>query len=163
MQAKKSDTHAENHQEEKETFDETITELEAQVAAAKEGELRARADYQNLVRRTQEERASLIKLATKSLVADLIHPLGHLSLAAQHLKDKGLDMVIQQLWSTLEEHGLNEIKPLGEKFDLATMEAVEKEENVEEKEAVVVKVISTGYSLNGEVIQHAKVVVGKKS
>lgn len=136
--------------------------LKMELKQAQENERRARADYQNLVRRTQDERAQLIKLATKSFVADLLQPLAHLSLASQQLNDQGLNMVIQQLWQVLDTQGLKEINPLGQKFDLLTMEVVDKEEDVDENEGVVVKVVKAGYSLNGEVIQHAKVVIGKK-
>lgn len=138
--------------------------LQEKLTAAQESERRARADYQNLVRRNQEERALLIKLATKSFVADLLTPLSHLTLAAQQLKDQGLDMVMGQLWQTLENQGLKEINPLGQPFDIATMEVVDKEDGLDEedKNVVVVKVVKTGYLLNGEVIEHAKVVMGKK-
>jgi molecular chaperone GrpE len=137
--------------------------LQEKLVAAQEAERRAKADYHNLVRRTQDERAMLIKLATKSFVGDLLQPLSHLTLAAQQLKDKGLDMVIGQLWQTLENQGLKEINPVGQKFDITTMEAVDKEDDIDENNAEVVKVVKTGYSLNGEVIDHAKVVVGKKA
>jgi molecular chaperone GrpE len=155
-------------QDEKEVLDleeeelDEVELLQEKLVAAQEAERRAKADYHNLVRRTQDERAMLIKLATKSFVADLLAPLSHLTLAAQQLKDKGLDMVIGQLWQTLENQGLKEINPLGQTFDFTTMEVVDKEEGVDETGAVVTKVVKTGYSLNGEVIDHAKVVVGKK-
>lgn len=139
-----------------------LLELQEQLKIAQEAERRARADYQNLIRRTQEERALLIKLATKSFVSDLLQPLSHLTLASQQLNDKGLDMVIGQLWQALKNQGLKEINPIGQKFDITTMEAVDKADEVDEKDAVVIKVIKTGYILNDEVIDHAKVVVGKK-
>lgn len=139
-----------------------VVELQEKITVAQEAERRARADYQNLVRRTQDERAMLIKLATKSFVGDLLQPLSHLTLAATQIKDKGLDMVVGQLWQTLENQGLKEINPVGKKFDLETMEVVDREEGVDENEGVVTKVVKTGYTLNGEVIEHAKVVIGKK-
>lgn len=139
-----------------------LDELQQQLVEAQEAERRARADYQNLLRRTQDERAMVVKLATKSFVSDLLQPLSHLTLAAQQLKDQGLDMVITQLWQALENNGLQEINPVGQPFDLVTMEVVDKEEELDEGSAVVVKVIKTGYSLNGEIIEHAKVVMGKK-
>lgn len=139
-----------------------LAQLQEQLQAAQEGERRARADYQNLVRRTQEERAMLIKLATKSFVADLLQPLAHLSLAAQQINDQGLNMVIQQLWQVLDNQGLKEINPIGQKFDITTMEVVDKEADVDENEGEVIKVVKVGFSLNGEVIEHAKVVMGKK-
>lgn len=141
-----------------------VTELQEKLAAVQDAERRARADYQNLVRRTQDERAMLVKLATKSFVSDLLQPLSHLTLAANQIKDKGLDMVISQLWQTLEQQGLKEINPVGQPFDVHTMDAVDKEGDVsvDDEGVVVTKVVKSGYSLNGEVIEHAKVVVGKK-
>lgn len=139
-----------------------LAKLEEELLQAKNNELRARADYQNLVRRTQQERQQLIKLASKSMVSDLVQPLEHLSLAAQQLNDAGLNMVVSQFWQVLDTHGLQEINPVGEKFNIETMEVVDNPDSVPEEESVVISVVKRGYSLNGEVIQHAKVVVGKK-
>jgi molecular chaperone GrpE len=82
--------------------------------------------------------------------------LDHLVLAAVQLKDKGLDMVVNELQMTLREQGLEEIQVMGKAFDVATMEVVEKQNKAEKVTAVV----SRGYRLNGEVIRHAKVVLG---
>ena len=119
---------------------------------------RSLADYQNLVRRTQEEKRRWVKLATQDFVEELIQPLDHLTLAAQQLGDSGLDMVVQELWQALEIQGLRKTEALGEEFDPTTMEATDKKGDGQ----TVIEVQSDGYSLNGEVIKHAKVVVGKK-
>lgn len=124
---------------------------------AKEKEQRIAADYQNLVRRTREERGQAARLAARDLVEDLVQPLEHLSLAARQIEDPGLDMVKSQLWQALAKHGLEEINPLGQKFDLETMEAVEKQGSGD----IVVGVVRSGFRLNGEVIHHAKVTLGK--
>lgn len=133
-----------------------LGELEAQLLVAQEQARRAVADYQNLQRRVQEDRIKLVKLATQDLVSELLQPLDHLSLAAQQLQDAGLDMVIKQLWLTLENQGLKKLDVLGRPFDVATMEVVDASAAGE----VVVKVQSDGYTLNGELIKHAKVVLG---
>lgn len=151
----------ENSDQIAEELDPTVV-LQDELDQAKDAERRARADYQNLVRRTQQERQQLIKLATKSLVSDLVQPVEHLSLAAEQLNDKGLNMVVHQFWQVLETHGLQEINPVGEKFNLETMEAVDTQDEVSEEESVVKSVVKRGYRLNGAVIQHAKVVVGRK-
>jgi molecular chaperone GrpE len=140
-----------------------IEELQAALTAAQEAEKRAVADYKNLVRRNQEERAALVKLATKGLVEDLLQPLGHLSLAARQLDDAGLNMVIGQFWQRLQDHGLEEINPEGKPFDITTMEAVESNGHSDDEEnLIVVQVRQKGYKLNGQVIQFAKVVVDTK-
>ena len=83
-----------------------ITELTEQLQQAKESELRTRADYANLQRRSREEHTQVVKLATKALVEDMLEPLEHLSLTAQQLQNNILDMVLGQLWNVLKEHGL---------------------------------------------------------
>ncbi len=133
-----------------------LAETQAQIQALAEREKRVLADYQNLIRRSQEERIKVAKLAGAEFVSVLLQPLDHLSRAAAQLKDKGLDMVVNQFWQVLGEVGLKEISVLGQKFDVTTMEAIERKGEGEK----VVAVASKGYTLNGEVIQHAKVVLG---
>lgn len=129
-----------------------------QVELARDKEQRIMADYQNLVRRTREERNKASLLASQLLIEDLVQPLEHLNLASKQINDPGLDMVKIQLWQALAQHGLEEINPLGQKFDLEVMEAVEKQGEGD----TVVSVTRLGFRLNGKVIQHAKVVLGEK-
>lgn len=135
-----------------------LAAAQAALAVAQDREFRARADYQNLVRRTQEDKGKLIKLAGKSLISDLLEPLSHLSLAADQLKDAGLSMVVKQLWQKLEQNGLQQLDVMGKPFDVTAMEATD---ITGEGDLVVTHVVTPGYQLNGEVIQHAKVVLGK--
>lgn len=139
-----------------------LTHLETELQSAKDSALRAQADYQNLLRRTREERSQLIKMASKQLVSDILEPLEHLSMVAEKSDDKVLPVVLQQLWSKLEENGLQEIVCMGQPFDLQKMEVIDQKDEASEEDAVVVSVAKRGYTLNGEVIQHAKVVLGKR-
>jgi molecular chaperone GrpE len=132
-----------------------IAELKQQLVESLEREKRALADYQNLVKRNQEERIKFLQLANQNLIETLLSPLEHLSLAAEQIEDQGLNMVIRDFWQVLEEAGVEEIYPKGEKFDLKTMEVIDKEGDGQ----TVVKVAKRGYRLNGQVIQHAKVIV----
>lgn len=136
--------------------DAKVTQLEAAVFQAQEREKRILADYQNLVRRSQEDRVRMAKLAASELALAILQPLDHLQLAAEQLQDKGLDMVVTEFWQSLKEQGLEEIPVLGQVFSVETMEVVEKKGQGEK----VVAVVSRGYRLNGEVIRHAKVVLG---
>ena len=85
-----------------------IDALCTQLAVLTERERRLQADYQNLVRRTREDKLSHSKLATKYLLTDLLDPLAHLSLASEQLADPGLRMVVEQLWKVLSNHGLKQ-------------------------------------------------------
>ncbi len=139
-----------------------VETLQAKLQAAHNSELRAQADYQNLQRRTIEDRNKMARLAAKEILENILQPLDHLLLAKNQLKDKGLDMVWQQFQQVLSDQGLDEIEVMGKKFDPETMEVIDKVK-VEDKKQVekVVKVTQPGYRLNGEVIRHAKVVVGE--
>jgi molecular chaperone GrpE len=133
-----------------------LLKLAANYEAVLEREKRVIADYQNLVRRSQEDRVKFVKLASSDFALSLLQPLDHLALAAAQLKDQGLDMVMNELWMILKDQGLEEITVMGEPFDVSAMEVVEKQGKAEK----VVAVVSRGYRLNGEVIRHAKVVLG---
>jgi molecular chaperone GrpE len=89
-------------------------------------ERRALADYQNLLRQSQQQRANLVRLANADLLLNILEPLEHLATASQQLQDQGLEMIINQLWKRLQENGLEEIEVLNKKFDVDTMEVVEK-------------------------------------
>ena len=135
---------------------EEIEELKQQLIQAKDKEARALADYQNLVRRSQQERLALFKLASKEFVQGILQPLEFLSLAAAQINDQGLNMVLTQLWDALREQGLEEIEVINKPFDLNSMEVVDTENEGKK----VIKVVRKGFRLNGEVIQFAKVVLG---
>ena len=114
---------------------------------------RALADYQNLVRRQQDDRQKLARLANLDFITSLLEPLEHLQLASAQLNDKGLQMIIVQLIERLKAQGLEPINPIGLPFDVTTMEAVDSmgEGNT------VGNVVKIGWRLNDHVIQHAKV------
>lgn len=136
----------------------TLEQLEAtqqELVACKDKEQRALSDYQNLLRRTQQNNLRAQRLAAATFVETLLEPLSHLELAKNQLQDKGLEMVVGSLWTALEKNGLSKIAAEGQSFDLETMEVVQKGENSE----IVTKIVQQGYTLNGTVIRHAKVIL----
>lgn len=130
--------------------------LQAENQKLQEQANRALADYQNLVRRQQEDRVNITAFAKGEIFTSLLQPLEHLSLAATSLNDKGLNLVVKQFWEVLQAQGLSEYRPLGESFDPNTMEAIEKVGKGEK----VVEVCFPGYLLNGQTLKVAKVKVG---
>ena len=140
-----------------------IAELQEQLRKAQEDERRAFADYQNVTRRAQEDRSKLIKLAAKDVVMSILLPLDHLHLAKEQLKDHGLDMVYQQFQQALAGQGVQEIDAIGQPFDELKMEVIDKRPvNDPIQVNVVIGVTQRGYTLHGEVIRHARVVIGVK-
>lgn len=124
--------------------------------------LRALADYQNLQKRSANEKQEFVKYANEQILHDIIPIYDNLKVSLKHTDKEaeesgwaeGIKYVIKQFKSFLEEHGVEEINTVGKKFDYNTMEAVKGEG---EK---VLKEIKPGYKLNGKVIVAAKVELG---
>lgn len=134
-------------------LEQLLLEVQDQLTAAQEKERRAIADYQNLLRRTQEERAQLIKFANRDFLLSLIEPLENLNRSAQQLNDQGLKMVVEQLKQALIQLGVEIIDPMGMDFDLELMEATDKKQHGKK----VISVLQRAYKLNDQVVAHAKV------
>jgi molecular chaperone GrpE len=73
----------------------------------------------------------------------------------------GIEMVHNQLKSTLKEAGLEEVDALGNAFDPVWHEAVSQKETTEVPEGQVVEQARKGYKLNERLIRPANVVVAK--
>ncbi len=131
-------------------------QLQQDLVNSQEREKRLLADYQNLIRRSEKERSKVAKFANRDLIEALLPVIGNLDKAAEQSDNELLDMVAKQLWSVLNQVGLERIEAKGKEFNVETMDAVDKQGKGE----TVVEVIEPGYRLKGEVIQYAKVVLG---
>lgn len=118
---------------------------------------RALADYQNQERRHREQESQLIKMSNASLIEKLLLSIDSLKLAQGHLKDKGLQMVIDQFSQTLSQEGLSLIEAEGKTFDPQTMDCTEIVPGDKEQ---VIEIVSPGYFLFDKVLRPAKVKVG---
>lgn len=129
-----------------------IEELEDQVR-------RSLADYQNLEKRTRDERVSWIKKANKDLILRLLPVLDTLNLANQHVKNEGLGLSIKQFLDILRNEGVEKIETVGQDFDPGTMEGVG---IIEGEEGKVVQEVRSGFKYENEaVLRPAQVLVGK--
>ena len=118
---------------------------------------RVLADYQNQERRFKEGQSQIVKMANATLLEKLLLNIDSLELAQKHLQDKGLQMVINQFFTTLEQEGLKEIKTDHSDFDPITMDCSEVVSGEKDK---VVETITKGYYLFDQVLRPAKVKVG---
>ena len=136
-----------------------ITDLEQQVAKLKleksevENKMkRAVADYLNLQDRVTRERVQLTAIAKEEAVRELLPVLDNLRRASTVLKDQGLDFVVKQFATVLENMGVMT-------FDPHQHECIEVVVGVDNK---LVEVLEKGYKVGEKVIRPAKVKVGKK-
>lgn len=74
----------------------------------------------------------------------------------------GVEYIAQQLRTILESHGVTEINPLNQPFDLTKHEAVSHDPVAnKEDDQKVIAVIKKGYLYKGEVLVPARVKVGE--
>ena len=119
---------------------------------------RVLADYQNLEKRVRDEKISWIKAANKDLLLKLLPGLDSLLLADKHTQDSGIKLSIKHFLDILELEGVKKIDTIGTDFDPNLMEALGTAQGDEGK---VVEETRSGYTLYGQVIRPAQVIVGK--
>lgn len=125
---------------------------------------RAMADYANLVKRTDEERGTMFKLASISFMTKILPILDNLKQAQNHVNDSGIAIIIGQLETLAKEEGFEEIKiKIGDLFDETTSEVTEVLETLEEKDNnSILEVVMSGWKYSdGTIVRHARVKVYK--
>jgi molecular chaperone GrpE len=158
-----------------EGHDQAEAPLAEQLAAAKKEAaenydrfVRSAADLENFRRRTVREKDELRQFASSRLLEDLLPALDNLTLALASARQPkadlkalagGVELVQQQLRAALAAHGLKEINPVGEAFDPHQHEAISHEPSADVKAEHVLKVVRTGYVLNGRLLRPASVIV----
>lgn len=122
--------------------------------------LRALADYQNLEKRSGDERIELFKIANQSLLIKILPFLDNLEKAEVFIKDQGLKISKDHFMQILKEAGLEEIELLGKEYDPNFAEAVDIVPGKEDNK--VVEVLRKGYKFGDKLIRVAQVKVSKK-
>jgi molecular chaperone GrpE len=152
---------------------EKIRELKEKLAEIKkerdqylEGWQRAKADYINAKKRSDEERQGHALYAAEALVTSLLPVLDSFDHAmSSAIGDeawlKGLQNTYTQLQKALAQNGIESFDPTGEIFDPIMHEPVETlAVSTAEEDNVVTKAHQKGYTLHGKVIRPARVAVG---
>jgi molecular chaperone GrpE len=143
--------------------DTRIDELQTQIASLDENWKRALADYQNLLRRVDNDRKEFTKISNANLIARLLPSLDIIELAANHNQDLGVQMAAKQFHQALVEEGLELITPaIGESFDPKVHDCNETVDLDEGKvENTISELVLKGYKLGDYVLRPAKVKVYK--
>ena len=145
-----------------------IAELEKEVAEYKDSFLRATADYRNFKRRTEQERADLIRSAAAGLLLKLLPVMDDLERAMQSVTPEvegsawyaGFKLIPQKLQTILESEGVRPIEALGQDFDPNKHEAVIYE-SAAGGEGKVIAELQRGYTLRDKVLRPTMVKVGQ--
>ena len=120
---------------------------------------RAVADYQNLEKRTTEQKREWILAANQGLIAKLLTVLDSLFLAQKHIQDDGLNLSIQKFLDILKEESVERIEVEDKEFDPNSMECVSVQAGEENK---VLEEVRPGFIMNDRVLRPSQVIVGGK-
>jgi molecular chaperone GrpE len=127
--------------------------------------LRARADYDNLVKRSQkdvEDTVRFVKSGVLLRVASLVETLETLSHDVEKRlgsEAKGVKMLLDEGKRLLKDEGVKEIPSKGLPFNFRFHQAVERVETSGHAEGVIVDVVQRGYQLGEEILRPALVKV----
>ncbi len=150
------------------TPEERIAQLEAELEAVAERHARAVADYQNLQRRSAEQRLENQRLTMTAMLLNFLPLYDDLNRAidtvaehedlVEHQWVAGIRLVQQKFKSVLDGAGVEQIEVDGEPFDPELHEAVGQAPGPEGR---VIHVVQSGYrTIDGRVIRPAMVMVG---
>lgn len=132
--------------------------------------LRLRAEFDNYRKRTLREKSELIKNGGESALTHLLPVIDDFERALQNIRtaedmkavSEGVELIYSKFISYLSQQNVKPIETVGSPFDAETSEAVAMIPAPEpDMKGKVLDCVQTGYTLNGKVIRHAKVVVGE--
>lgn len=144
--------------------DAALAEAQATIVALKEDFLRAKAETENVRRRSQEDVSKAHKFAIESFAENLLPVLDSLEAAlADQSSDlakvrEGVELTLKQLTVALEKGRVVALNPVGEKFDPHRHQAISMVP-AEQDANTVVSVLQKGYVIADRVLRPALVTV----
>ena len=144
---------------------EKLGEQQQKIKELEEKMLRLQAEFENYKKRVVRENEMIGEKYNADAMMKLIPVVDELELAIEHMEKSphkefkhGIELIYAKLRDLLKKDGVVEMKVLGEVFDPFKHDALRQAEGHEGK---VIEVIQKGYYINGKILRHAKVVVGK--
>ena len=135
------------------------------VAALEEKVLRAHADVENVRRTSQKEILKARVFSAELIAKDLLSPIDNLTRALQHSEEEIprslIELVLKEISQALSNNNVEEIDPLGDKFDPNFHEALSIKEDKSKQPEEILEVVQKGYKIQERVIRPALVIVNK--
>lgn len=131
--------------------------------------LRLYAEFENYKKRTMRERLQLMETAGAKTMKALLPVLDDFDRARKAAEndeakladyETGVGLIVKKMLTALKGLGLEPMESNGADFDADKHEAITEIPNPD-MAGKVVDTVERGYSLNGNIIRYAKVVVGK--
>lgn len=158
-----------NIEESNEKKEENIQENKENNIDYKDIALRALADLENYKKRAEDEGRAFKEFAVFNVISDFLPVYNHLQQAIVHIPEdqkelgwvKGVAMIANQFKDVLKNYNIEGYDVVGKDFDHNTMEAILTEKDETKKDNIVLKEMDPGYTMNGKIVKHARVVVNK--
>jgi molecular chaperone GrpE len=149
------------------SLEEMLRQAELKAQEHHDAWLRAKAETENVRRRAVDDVEKARKFALEKFAGDLLAVKDSLeaalatgeSTSLDKIKE-GVELTLKQLASVFEKNAINEINPVGQKFDPNCHQAISMVEGEGEPNTVAT-VLQKGYLLNERVIRPALVMVVK--
>ena len=146
----------------------SVEGLKEENSKLKDQLLRTIAEFDNFRKRTNKEKAELILNGGKKTITDILPVLDDFERALEDKSDdpvaikEGMQMIFNKFVKTLEGMGVKKIETNEADFNTDYHEAIAMVPGVgEDKKGKVIDCVQTGYTMNDQVIRHAKVAVGQ--
>ncbi len=152
-----------------------LIQLEADRQLLFEKFQRLSADYINFQKRAPRRIAESVAYEKMAIIRSLLPSLDNFSHALASAEDardsegglegvvKGVEMVFQHLLDAIKSHGVEKVESVGKPFDPSVHEAVMQRAEPDKADGVVLEEFQAGFTLNGQVVRPAKVIVNKLS
>lgn len=123
---------------------------------------RLQAEFDNYRKRMMKDQTAVAARATARLIERLLPVLDNFERAVDHGEaGPGVQLVFNELRTTLEREGLEEIPAAGQRFDPNVHEAVSSQDDPDVSEPVVRQVFRRGYRFGDQVLRPAMVAVAR--
>lgn len=147
-----------------------ITGLKKDLDDQRDKYLRLFAEFDNFRKRTIKEKLELSKTAAEDIIVALLPVLDDMGRALKNMDDsaeilpvkEGITLIYNKFNNILKIKGLEPIEAEGKDFDTDFHDAIAHVPVEDaEKKGKVIDETEKGYTLNGKVIRHSRVVVGQ--
>ena len=151
-----------------EELQQQLEKKDQELAEQKGDFLREKADLENFRKRLVKDKDDAVQFANQRLLKELIQVNDNLDRALDASNTsletfkEGVEMIQKQFATFLKNQKVEAIEALGKPFDPNLHEVMTQQESADHDENTVIQEYSKGYTLNGRILQSAKVVIAKK-
>ena len=145
-----------------------LAQAEQRANAARDAQLRAMAELDNVRKRSQREIENAQRFALERFAAELLPARDSLELAVQSSAQAdtaslvaGQQATLQLLSKAFDKFSIQRVDPQGAVFDPALHEAVLAQDSTAVAPGTVLQVLQSGYQLNGRLLRPARVIVAR--